>query len=101
MFPALDAILKIEARDGWALILSRGGVVLAKFASNGLVWHTLRISWDGFDQLKVVGGDVTGLAWSPVDDRWYTLSVDLRTGRSWGGSFFEQDLEGWEKLADE
>ena len=26
--------------------------------------------------------------------------VDIRTGRAWGGSFFDEDEEGWENLAD-
>jgi hypothetical protein len=96
ILPALDAILEVQNPEGW--VFSRQGIALARLESKGLVWHTRRLSWDGFDQLDIVGDELQGLAWSPVDDTWYPFSVDLKTGRSTGGSYFDSDVEGWEKL---
>jgi hypothetical protein len=97
---AVDSLFEVQAPEGRALILGEQGLALVRLGSEGLVWHTRRLSWDGFDQLEIRGAELTGLAWEP-SDRWYPFKVDLRTGRSWGGSYFEQDREGWEKLADE
>jgi hypothetical protein len=98
LLPGIVAILEVQVPDGW--VLSRQGLALARLGREGLVWHTRRLSWDGFDELKVGGGDLTGLAWSPIDGQWHPFRVDLRTGKSSGGSFFAEDTEGWERLAD-
>ena len=97
LLPALNAALEVRDPDGW--VFSRQGLALARFGPEGLVWHTRRLSWDGFDQLSIVHGQVTGLAWSPMDDHWYPFQVDLFTGRSTGGSFSDADTERWERLA--
>ena len=97
-FGEVDAILEVQDPDGW--VLSRKGLALARLGQEGLVWNTRRISWDGFYELKVGSGELTGLAWSPIDDRWHPFRVDLRTGRSSGGSFSAEDTEGWERLSD-
>jgi hypothetical protein len=62
------------------------------------MWHTWRLSWDGFDELKITGAEITGLAWSPVNGQWHPFRVELSSGRSNGGSFSEDDVEGWERL---
>ncbi len=82
LLPAIDAALEVRDPDG-----------------KGLLWHTRRLSWDGFDQLSIGNGEVKGLAWSPIDDQWYPFRVDLDTGRSTGGSCGDKDAEGWEKCA--
>jgi hypothetical protein len=99
LLSALNALLEVQNPMGW--IFSRQGIALARFSLEGLVWHTRRISWDGFDGLAVEKEKVTGLAWSPGDDRWSPFQVDLQTGATSGGSYFEEDLEGWERLCIE
>ena len=96
MFPSLDAILEVRNPDGW--VFSRQGLALARVGPQGLIWHTRRLSWDGFDQLHIVQDELKGLAWSPIDDRWCPFSVQLDTGKSAGGSYFVDDVEGWEVL---
>lgn len=76
------------------------GLALTRHGPSGLLWHTRRLSWDGFDQLEVGDGEVTGLAYSAIGDGWVSLRVDLKTGRSTGGSYFEGDSEKWERLAE-
>jgi hypothetical protein len=99
VLPAIDAALEVQDPDGW--IFSRQCLALARFGPEGLVWHTKRLSWDGFDQISIRQGEITGLAWSPMDEEWYPFQVDLFTGRSTGGSFPDDDAEGWERLADD
>jgi len=89
--------LEAQNPEGW--VFSRQGTALARLESNGLMWHTRRLSWDGFDQLHIVGDELRGLAWSPIDDTWRPFRVELRTGKSTGGSYFDSDVEGWETLA--
>lgn len=95
--PALEGILEVHNPEGW--ILSRQGLALARLGPKGLMWHTRRLSWDGFDQLHIVQDELRGLAWSPIDDKWCAFSVELNTGKSTGGSYFPDDVEGWETLS--
>jgi hypothetical protein len=94
---AIETVFEVRDPEGW--VFSRQGLALARFGPDGLMWHTGRLSWDGFDQLKVLGSEVMGLTWSPMDNRWYPFRVDLTTGRSTGG-VFDEDREGWERLAE-
>jgi hypothetical protein len=81
------------------LVLSFCGLALARLSAHGILWHTRRLSWDGFEQVRIDGGHVSGLAWNAVTDDWDYFEVDLRTGASTGGSFGPDDTEGWERLA--
>lgn len=48
--------------------------------ANNSGWRSERISWDGFRHLKVLGNDLLGEAYTPVEDRWVPFTLDLRTG---------------------
>jgi len=96
LLPGLNALAETRNPDGW--IFDRQGLALVRFSPEGILWHTRRLSWDGFDQIHVGDTKITGMAWSPVDDDWYPFEVDLGSGRAKGGSFSEEDPEGWEKL---
>ena len=97
LLPAIAAAGEVQDPNGW--IYSRQGLALARLGPAGLIWHTRRLSWDGFDQLTIFGNEMKGLAWSPLDDRWHPFRVDIRTGMSQGGSYSDDDSEGWENLA--
>ena len=49
LLPALNALFAVENPEGW--IFSRQDIALARFSLEGVIWHTRRISWDGFDKL--------------------------------------------------
>lgn len=85
--------------DPEGLLLSRDGLAFYRIASGGLMWHTRRLSWDGFQKIEIRGQILHGEGWSPVDDRWFPFSVDLRSGRSEGGSYTGPDPAEWEHLA--
>ena len=95
--PAIDAIWEVQNPEGW--VLSRQGLALARIGPHGLLWHTRRLSWDGFDQVEIDQDELRGLARSPLDDAWCPFSVELRTGKSAGGSYLQYDSERWESLA--
>src|SRR5689334_22395554 len=95
---AVDGVWEVKGPPG--LVFSRQGLALSRLGREGIVWHTRRLSWDGFDEVRIEGDELRGLAWSPVEDRSFPFTVDLRTGRSQGGSFSDSDMEGWERLAE-
>jgi hypothetical protein len=86
----------VENPVGW--IFNREDLAFLRLAASGILWHTKRLSWDGFDQLRLENGVLTGLGFSPIDDRWRQFSVDAATGRSWGGGYLEPDAMKWEVL---
>ena len=49
LLPAVFSLLAVQGPDGW--VFNRQGLALARFGPQGLMWHTRRLSWDGFDQL--------------------------------------------------
>jgi len=97
---AIDTAIEVRGPDGW--LFSRQGLAVARFEPNGLLWHTKRLSWDGFDNLALVGDELTGLAYDPMDDAWEPFRVDIRNGSSTGGSFLAEGTltSDWERLAD-
>ena len=95
--PAVEAMWEVQNPDGW--VMSRQDLAFVRLGPQGLMWHTRRLSWDGFDQIEINQYELRGLAWSPLDDKWCPFSVELETGKSAGGSFSQSDTEGWEMLA--
>jgi hypothetical protein len=89
----------IECRDPSGWIFDRQGIALARFGPKGMLWRTRRLSWDGFDELRIDAGQLTGRAWSPLDDGWHAFRVDVRSGRSVGGSYELDDRDRWESIA--
>jgi hypothetical protein len=99
--PAIDAAIEVRDPEGW--LFSRQGLAIARFGPGGLCWHTRRLTWDGLDQLSLFDDELTGLAWDPMVNQWFPFQVDIRTGRSSGGSFYASGTltEDWERLADD
>jgi hypothetical protein len=87
-----------EVTDPVGLVFDRQGLAFERISVEGLVWHTRRLSWDGFRNVVVETKRIEGEAWSPFDSKWIPFVVDLATGRAEGGSFWEKDTERWERL---
>jgi hypothetical protein len=83
--------------DGF--ILDRQGLAFERLSAEGIVWHSRRLSWDGFRNVTIENQLITGEAWSPVRDAWMPFTVDIRTGESEGGAFMEMGGSEWERLA--
>jgi hypothetical protein len=96
------AVWPVANPDGY--ILNLQGLAFARLGPRGILWHTRRLSWDGFKDVDILETLLTGAAWSPVSTpNWVPFEVDLSTGRSTGGSF---DVPGsltsdWERLASD
>ena len=56
---------------------------------DGVRWRSRRISWDGLRELVVSNAELTGEAYSPLDDRWHPFGMDVVTGEATGGSYNE------------
>jgi hypothetical protein len=97
LLPAVYSAIPMADRSGW--VFSRQDIALARFGPEGIVWHTKRLSWDGFDQVQISGRKITGLAYDPMGDTWEPFEVDLQTGESVGGSYLMDDGDEWERLA--
>src|ERR1051325_1882986 len=94
----VDGLWQAEGSDD--LILSRDGLAFLRIGSNGVQWHTRRLSWDGFSDVRVTRDEIRGRACYPQDDEPVGFSVDVRTGRSSGGSYDQSDSMRWERLAE-
>lgn len=66
--------------------MSMQGVAVSRFGDRGRLWHTRRISWDGFKDVHITDTDIAGLAFASWDPEWTPVRVDLRTGYVSGGS---------------
>lgn len=93
---AVDALWTVSDPEG--VVLSLQGLALLRISSEGIVWQTRRISWDGFAEVEVSSAEVTGVAWSPFSEAWVPFVVNLRTGQASGGSYLEPDAIEGERL---
>tara|TARA_R110002020_G_scaffold73623_3_gene188901 strand:- start:1034 stop:1666 length:633 start_codon:yes stop_codon:yes gene_type:complete len=59
--------------------------------SNGEIWTSERISWDGFKGLTFENGILSGLSFDPTNSlkEWSEFSVNIKTKEITGGSFRE------------
>lgn len=57
------------------------------YGSNGQLWRTQRISWDGIRSLVLEGCRVTGEAWTYHPYSWHEFVLDLRSGRVTGATY--------------
>ena len=65
------------------------------------VWHTERISWDGFKDLHFSGDFVTGLAFEPTSDggEWSPFSFNYRTKEIVGSTYrIKNTRKPWWKI---
>jgi hypothetical protein len=76
-----------------AVVLNQQNLSFAAVGLTGNIWHSRRISWDGFRSVKIVGTKLSGEAWSPHNDEWRPFVLDLETGAVDGGSYPSPALE--------
>jgi len=97
LLPAIDSVFAVHNPAG--CVFTRQGLALARLGPDGILWHTKRLSLDGFGQVRIEGDRISGVAWTGIDDQWVPFEGELGSGRSWGGSFSNDDFEGWERIA--
>jgi len=69
------------------MLIFGNGLWFEAIGSDGFLWKTQRISWDGMRSIRNNEVMVTGEAYDPMTDSWLSFSVDLCTGKSTGGSY--------------
>jgi len=74
-------------RDDPPMVIFGNGLWFEAFDASGLRWRTGRISWDGMRDVALQANQITGEAWSPLEDGWMSFKVDTDTGRFVGGSY--------------
>ncbi len=87
-----------KVTDPPGLICDRQGLAFFRIGSAGILWHTRRLSWDGFRDVALTPTRITGLAWG-LGDAWVPFSVELAGGSSAGGSIQGAGDFDWEVLA--
>ena len=95
--PTIFQAWPVSEPDGF--IFNRQDLAFLRYAKSGLLWHTRRISWDGFKDLNLDALNISGKAWSPIDNKWIPFQVDTRTGRAEGGSMSGPGTGDWEQLS--
>ncbi len=74
----------LELSGSTDLVMELSGLAFYRLGAEGVVWHTRRISWDGFRSVRIDDGEIRGEAWS-IENEFVPFCVDVRTGRSSGG----------------
>jgi hypothetical protein len=80
-----DLVSALEAAEPRVIVIV--GLTDLKILDVTGRWDTPRLSWDGFDKVRVEGSAVLGDAWEPGDEIYFPFRVDLRTREVSGGSF--------------
>ena len=74
-------------RDYPPTVIFGNGLWFEAFDASGLRWRSDRISWNGMQSVELDGNQITGEAWSPLEDRWMPFAVNADTGKFVGGSY--------------
>jgi hypothetical protein len=90
-----------QVSDPAGIVLCWQNLAFLRLQAGKVIWHTRRLSWDGFDEVTIAKDAMSGMAWSALGDRWMPFRVDLRSGRSEGGADGLDDSERWEQLASD
>ena len=69
-----------------ALLLELNFIEFVKWGPSGRLWCTGRISWDGFDDVRIENGVLRGNAWDAPSSSWLRFEVSLPDGAVKGGA---------------
>jgi hypothetical protein len=94
---AIEAIYELEPLR--LLVLDQQGLAFQAVGPVNHEWHTRRLSWDGFRNVKIHDSWIEGEGWDVIDEKWTSFTVDVLTGRSLGGAYKLEDGKEWERLA--
>ena len=77
----------VEVWEAEGLLVFVGFQTLLGFGSEGVVWETGRLSWEGLRVVSVGGGECVGFGWDMRTDREVEFRVDLGSGGHVGGGW--------------
>jgi hypothetical protein len=78
----LIPVLNVRAIPGEKLLILSDFTRLAAYGSNGLVWQSPRVCWDGLKIATVTSDTIEGSGYDPRTTNELRFLVDLKTGRS-------------------
>ena len=76
----------VSSPDGQLLLFGDATSVDA-FSSEGLLWSSDRIAWDGIQDLTFTDGLISGEAYDVMTDQWIRFEIDPASGRHQGGAY--------------
>ena len=62
-------------------VVFRSIVDFCAITADDTKWHSPRISWDGFRNIRRNGLVLLGEAWTPIQDTWMPFKLDLTNGQ--------------------
>ena len=83
----LRPVTQVLAAPDEGLLLLAGFHHVAAVGSEGLLWQSGRLSWEGVQLGEVSKGKLHGTGWNMHTDRDVPFTLDLRTGNHEGGGF--------------
>lgn len=87
-----------EVSDPDGFVINRQGLAFFRLGPGGVLWHTRRLSLDGFRELEISATHLRGLA--NVVGAWAPFKVDILTGTSQGGwQDPSKTFDDWERLS--
>jgi hypothetical protein len=69
------------------LLLFVGFHSLLAYGTDGILWQSARLTWEGLRITSIANGKVHGFGWHMPDDKELSFTVDLTTGHHTGGAF--------------
>lgn len=83
----LRPVVEVRAALDSGLLLFAGFQTIIGWGTNGQVWETPRLSWDGLRITEATGEKLLGSGWDLLADEEVPFRVDLRTGAASGGGY--------------
>ena len=83
----LRPVTRIVPAVAEGLLLLAGFHTVAAIGSEGLLWESKKLSWEGVQPGEVRDGKLHGTGWDMMSDRDLPFTIDLRTGTHTGGGF--------------
>ena len=79
-------VVEIRALPDLKLLLFTGFTSITAFGTQGHLWTTERLSWEGITVSGIQGEILHGQGWDAMADKEVPFEVDLLTGKSTGGA---------------
>src|SRR5262249_3503311 len=80
------------------MIFDDSGIQFQALGPEGVRWRTKRITWGGFRNVVIEGNKLSAEAGNVTGDVWEGFHVDLRTGRTTGGTYHLGDAALFELI---
>jgi hypothetical protein len=84
---SLKPVVEVRSLVTHSLLLFVGFHSIMAWGSDGLLWPSARLSWEGVRITNIEGNTLHGVGWNLLTDREAGFSLDLLTGLHQGGGF--------------